>query len=237
MIIRNHFLRFRSSRIFCAAVTLAVLQTSRAGAAATLESVLKDPRAYDHQHVVLVGVVRGNGPNFELFANAKDAQSVAKASNSVLLVASDKWKGRGPYSMRLVRVSGIVEANKHGLWGNPCEISLENIEVLSGPVAPWSIPFAVFRNEDSKPVAMRVGPPRLAARFSLDPKEVVEVPISNGLIRVLSVSGSLLAEAPINALPGPPYYDGANGAAYYRIRNKRIERVLPAVGRSWGWRR
>jgi hypothetical protein len=35
----------------------------------------------------------------------------------------------------------------------------------------------------------------------------------------------------------PPFYDSKNAASYYRIKDGKIEGVLPDVAKSWGWKR
>src|SRR5947207_656012 len=73
------------------------------------QSLLKDPKAYQHQRVSVTGVVRGNGPTMELFRNASAARSAAPASQSILVIAPTDWRPDRPYAMRLVRITGTVE--------------------------------------------------------------------------------------------------------------------------------
>src|SRR5437660_11637570 len=77
--------------------------------AADFQSVLRNPNAYQHKRVSVTGVVRGNGPTMELFRDALAARSVARASESILVIAPQGWRPGRPYAMRVVRITGTVE--------------------------------------------------------------------------------------------------------------------------------
>jgi hypothetical protein len=204
--------------------------------AESLAAILKSPGSYNHRRVSLVGVLRGQGPVFELFETPADALSM-KPSRGIHLIASAKWRKAGPYDLRRARVAGVVDANWHGVWGNPCAMSLDTVEVLSGPVAPWPDVVAVFRNERTRPVWLHFGTPPTDTDFMVRPKECIDVNIQNTTVRVFSPKATLLIEAQILKRPAMPYYDSANAASYYRITDNRVETVLPSVAMEWNWRR
>ncbi|MGH8094555.1 MAG: hypothetical protein ACREIF_13970 [Chthoniobacterales bacterium] len=201
--------------------------------------ILKNPKAYHNRRVSVEGVMVGNGPIFELYKNAPDSQRPAPVSECFYVVSQ---KGRplvGTYDLHKVRVTGIVDANRHGNWGNPCTIVLEKIEVLSvKPVAVSQFPTAVFRNEGAKSLVVRLlgGVPEVS--FAIPPRSAVETIISDGEeVRVFSASGSPILQDRIRGLErSSPYYDVKTGNFFYRIAGNKIERVLPGLAKDWNWR-
>jgi hypothetical protein len=234
MITRNRRRLF--SRALALLTTAAIVKIGSLNAA-TFQEVLKNPRAYDHQRVSVVGVVRGDGPEFYFYQNANDAKAAVKGP-TFLVVGPDDWKGQGPYDMRKVRITGRVDARRHGFWGHRATILLEKIEVLSDRVAPPSSPFVVFCNEGSKRVSVHFGPAGVEATFDLDPKERIELPymMAGSAIKVFSPKGALIVQENVRPERNSPYYDKENAAYFYRITDSKIERVLPSEAKSWGWR-
>lgn len=232
---------FRSIRILLfIAIAFVMGESSLHGE--SLSSVLKSPASYHHKRITLVGILRGEGPMFELFENEADAVAMT-APKSIYMVAPPTWKKGGPYDLRRARVTGVVDAKRHGIWGNPCALTPEKIEVLSGPVAPWPDLVVVFRNEKQAPVVLHLGTPPSNSDFTLQPKECIDVGGWAGEdkqatpVRALSARGALVAKTEITIRRSRPYYDPMNAALYYRITNGRIEKVLPSVAKNWGWRR
>ena len=111
---------------------------------------------------------------FELFENATDAIAMT-APKSIYIVAPATWRKAGPYDLRRARVTGVVDAKRHGIWGNPCALTPEKIEVISGPVASSPDLVAVFRNEKTTPVELHFGAPPTGTIFTLPPREYVDV--------------------------------------------------------------
>lgn len=202
-------------------------------------SVLVSPASYHHKRVSLVGILRGHGPIFELYDNITDAIAM-RAPKSVWVITSEHSRQSGPYDLRRVRVTGIVDANRHGIWGNPCSLSSEKIEILSGPVAPWPDSVGIFRNDRRTPVFLRFGVPPTDTEFTIQPEEHIEVTLranQSPTVRAFWPISSLVAKTRIVRHENPPYYDPLNAALYYRITDSKIEQVLPAAATSWGWRR
>jgi hypothetical protein len=208
----------------------------------TLDAVLKSPASFHRKRISVVGILRGEGPMFELFESSKDAVAMT-ARKSVYIVAPRGWSKKGPYDLRRARVTGVIDAKRHGAWGNPCAMTPEKIEVLSGPVAPWPDAVAIFRNERNTSIVLRFGVPPTDSEFRLNPKEYVDVSgwsrenKGSTPLRVESTDGSSLAETMIAVPWGGPYYDSINAASYYQINGTKVEPVLPSEAKKWGWRR
>ena len=102
--------------------------------ASTVEfsNLITSPHRYNCQRISLVGFAHVSGESFVLYQNDKEA---AKLSTS--RAVSIAQKRRGPNHNRVndrwVTVTGIVDANSHGLWNFPCEILLENVELIDRP--------------------------------------------------------------------------------------------------------
>jgi len=202
------------------------------------DSLLKNPSAYDGRTVSVVGVIRGNGPDFELYRDASAARSVAPPSTSFFVFAPDKWKANQPYNMRLVRVTGVVEARRHGIWGNACALALKRIEVLSdAPAAHPSYPVAVVRNETPEFYSIRAGPPGVEAQLGIGPREFLLLPRYDGTLTVLGRDGAVVARQKLNTSREAANFDSASMVFYYRITDRKLEAVKSAEARKWGWRR
>jgi hypothetical protein len=221
--------------IICALLATSIF-VPRLGAI-DFKSLLGNPKAYDGQRVSVIGVVIGDGPEFELFQNVSDALDPKSDSRAFYVIAKGKWARTRPYDLHSVRITGTVNTNRHGIWGYAGQISLETIEVLSaGPLTTQSMPFGVFRNETRKTIAVRLfdssGP---QAGFQLGPGDSVSLPISDGRIEVFDIGGKLLAKDILGARRNSKNYDRKFGAFYYRITTARIEKVLPTSGMYWEW--
>lgn len=236
-IIQMGNLSMDSRRRFILLIAALVAISTSCASASEFVSILTNPQAYNHQHVSLVGVVVGDGPEFELFETASDARNIVAASRSFFVRAKGPWKRVRPYDLHRVRVIGMVQADRHGIWGNPCEILLEKIEVLSrGPVIPPSMPFGVFRNEGSKEVSVKLfSSAGVQATFHLSPQESVELPINDGTIKVFSLGELLIADGSLEVNRLSRYYDVKHGTFYYRITDKRVEKMLPNAVNYWKW--
>src|SRR5438270_5715191 len=109
----------------------------------TLDAVLKSPASFHRKRISVVGILRGDGPMFELYETSQEAVAMT-APKSVYIVAPRGWRKKGPYDLRRARVTGVVDATRHGAWGNPCAIMPEKLEAFSGPVAPWPDVVPIF---------------------------------------------------------------------------------------------
>lgn len=225
------------TRINVYAITLSFLLIACAEGI-EFDSLLKNPRAYDGRTVSVVGVIRGNGPNFELYRDASAADGVAPPATSFFVFAPDKWKATQPYNMRLVRVTAIVEARRHGIWGNACALALKRIEVLSdAPAAHPSYPVAVVRNETSEFYSIRAGPPGVEAQLGIGPREFLLLPRYDGTLTVLRRDGTVVARQKLNTTRESANFDSASMVFYYRITDRKLEAVKSAEAKKWGWRR
>lgn len=203
----------------------------------SFQDVLLNAKAYHGQRVSLVGTVVGNGPLFQLYKSGSDSQRPAPPSQSIQLVWEKGWR-KGLYDLHKVRIIGVVDANRHGPWGNPCTISLENMSMLSPNTTTLSrFPSAVFRNERSDSVTVKSHGGNPEVEFPLAPAASMLTFVANGeTIVVFSRGGKVLARSKIGDLRGnSPYYDMKTGNFFYRIVDNRIERVFPDAARTWKW--
>lgn len=233
-------LRFRIFRGAAVAVIIVTGLLVSEAAAIDLESLLRNPQRYHGDRVSIVGVVVGDGPEFELYSSANAARQISDPSQSVFVRARPEWRRERPFNLHLVRVTGTVDAKHHGIWGNPCEISLEHIEALSKePVTHSKIPTGLFRNERSDTVSVRLltTAESIQGAFELGPGDSVGLPIGDGKIQVLNGDGSVVVEDTLGIHRGSKYYDRKHGAFYYRIVGNRLEKVLPSNVKYWSWNR
>ncbi|HEV2806342.1 MAG TPA: hypothetical protein VGW57_15570 [Chthoniobacterales bacterium] len=222
------------------ALALTVLGSSKQLRAEDLESVLRAPARYNQKRVSLTGVLVGDRSFLELFRNASDAKEDDERK-CARLVVPDKWQQSAPYDMRLARAVGIVDAGKRGDRDYPFELKLENLVVLSGPVVPWQNSVMVLYNDTQAAVLLRVGVAPTQTELLIPPKKhdgflSLELEYST-VVQVMTSNRKPIFENKINVGPQTRYYDAKNGACYFRIRDKKIERVSPAIAANWGWKR
>ncbi|MEY2576106.1 MAG: hypothetical protein QOF80_1593 [Verrucomicrobiota bacterium] len=221
------------------ALALAVLGPSKQLRAEDLESVFRAPARYHHQRVTFTGVLVGDGWFLELFKNASDAKG-GEHRRSAWVVLPDGLQKPGPYDMRRARVVGIVDAVR-GRRNNPFQLKAEKLVMLSGRVIPWEDSAMVFYNDTEAAVLLRVGVPPTQTELLIPPKNPdgflsIELQYST-LVQVMTVDRKLIFEDKISGGRNTPYYDAKNAASYFRIIEKKIERVSPAMAASWGWKR
>jgi hypothetical protein len=223
------------SFFFLTPVVCGVVNSSLAeqGTLRDFTSIISAPARYHNEVVTLMGVVVGDGPEFELFRDASAAQRERNPSKSILLITQPRWKPKETYNMRMVRVTGRVDANQHGFWGNPCTIVVDAIKPISAPLASSKASSAIFRNETSKPLIVQLIKKNGGTFFPILPKGLIEVDGESSVVRVSSSAGSLMFEERIIANKNSPFYDSRNGDFYYRILNRKIERVLPSDAVTW----
>jgi len=217
------------------------MQLTAAAAAVSFDALVKHPQAYHHRRVTLVGVAIGNGPTIELHRDLKSAEKAAAggpASESVLARAPLPWDARRRHHMRLVRITGIVDAHHHGFWGNPCEMSIEKIEALTDePLGHWKIPVAVLHNATSSGYRIYAGSAGVQAKLSIAPEGILQLPRPDGTLTVFDAPERVLARTTLDMNAHSRYLDRKEGAFYYEIRRGTIIQVMPQVAKGWGWRR
>src|ERR1044072_2505236 len=206
--------------------------------ATEFQSLLKNPNAYQHKRVSVIGVVRGNGPTMELFRNAAAARSVARASESILVIAPEGWRPGPSYAMRLVRITGTVEAREHGFWGNPCSIHFQQIEVISErPALHPSHAIAVIANDSPTSYSIRLDSPDVKGRFTIGSKQFLELPRFNGTVKIVKENGWAISETKLEHSRRALNFDPEQMVFYYRIVDDKLEGVSPRIAKQWNWRR
>ena len=201
-----------------------------------IASVLASPRSYHGKRVEVTGIARGDADRFYLFANAPDAVAL-KVQRAMDVFAPKYVRPKGSLTLRRVRAIGVIDANWHGHSAIPCALRLKKLEILSGPVLPWPNAVTVFRNETAKAVVVHFGIPPTETKFEVLSSDFIEVRAEDGPVRATSSTGSHIADGTISKQAEAPFYDPANAASYYRIKDDKIENVLPSSAKSWGWHR
>jgi hypothetical protein len=214
------------------------MQLTAAAAAVSFDALVKHPGAYHHRRVTIVGIAVGNGPTLEIHPSVKSAENVGDAAGTVVARASIPWDYKRRYHLRRVRVTGVVDAHDHSIWGNACGISVEKIEALTrDPLVHWKIPVAVIHNATSSPYPIHAGSAGVEARLNIAPHDLLELPRPDGTLTVLGPHEEVLARQQLDVSGRSPYLDRKEGAFYYEIKDGAITQVLPKDAKAWGWRR
>lgn len=221
------------------AILIVLLVGTKLVNAVDVRAIIANPHLYDTKRVTITGVIHGDGPTFELFESAADGDKPNSQRKSIFIRATKPLEGGRSYNLRRVRVTGVIDANRHGLWGNACELQLESIRVLSSePVAVPSIPIGVFRNERSSSIVISLYDRRgeVQATFGLGPKGFIQVPVQDGSIGIFTTSDDLIATKALDIRTASPFYDTKYSAFYFLINEKGIKKVLPKTvdRRKWG---
>jgi hypothetical protein len=203
-----------------------------------IAAVLRTPARYHNKRVTLTGVLRDDP--LELFMSAADARE-ADVHKSLWLANPSSRQKSGPYDMRRVQIVGVVDANQHGSRGNPCELRVEKLTVLSEPITPWADSVVVFRNETHTAILLRFGDPPSQSEISLPPNGYHAM-LSPGLeysnvVRAVTAKGQSIVKDKITVGPRTRFYDTKNAASYFRVKDSKIEQVPLEIARKWGWKR
>ena len=227
----------RRSKQLCVAFLLA-LSCGASAAQLKVVQVAKNPRVYHHQKVSVIGVAFVQGKSFVLFQDPGSAKEYAGPPKSLPVMPRDDAPTyeNDKYNDCWVEITAIVDADRHGRWNFPCELLLEKVEPLSGPIVTRRTTYAVFRNETSRAVEVRLfNSSGKYARFELGPGGVEGFPAQNGHVEVTTANGKALAEAQVNVNAKSLVSAGVR-ALYFRIQGGRIETVSDEAARAWRWR-
>lgn len=96
--------------------------------AARFERVIENPSRYHHKRVTLHGVAHVQGSGFEL-RSLHNTSRLPDESQVIIVV----WRGDANYDRffdKPVVVTGVIDANQHGLWNYRCGMLLERIALL-----------------------------------------------------------------------------------------------------------
>lgn len=203
-----------------------------------ISEILRAPDFYNSKQVRLTGITRGDRIPFEIYADEKSAREM-KSSNAIWVIMHRAVNERGPYDLRRVELTGVIDSTQHGTWGkNPCSIVVQRLRVLSGPVAKWPDTAVVIKNVTGNRLFVAVKDKSFGHSFELAPGEH-EAQYINGesTITANGLTGVLRAKANVIRPPDGSFFDSINGAIYYQITGAKIEMVPAATGQSWGWHR
>lgn len=206
--------------------------------AQSISEVLRAPKLYNSKKVRLSGITRGDLVPFEIYPDQKSATEM-KSSNAIWVIMRRDAEKRGPYDLRRVELTGVIDSSQHGTWGkNPCSIVVQKLAVLSGPVAKWPDTAVVIKNVSASHLLVTVKDQSFIHSFELPPGEH-DAHYINGesTITARGLIGVPMTKAKIIRPREGSFFDSVNGAIYYRITESKIERVLPRSAQNWGWRR
>ena len=221
----------------CIAFILALSCGTSAGQL-NVSQIAKNPRAYHHKKVSLIGVAFVQGKSFVLFQNPNAAKEYAGPPKSLPVMPRNAAPPHenDKYNNCWVQITAVVDADRHGRWNSPCELLLETVQPLSGPVVIHATTHAVFRNETSEPVQVRLlNSSGKYAQFDLGPGGIEGFPAQNGRIEVTTAIRKPLAKGQIN-LNAKSRVSAPIRALYFRIRDGRIDAVSDEAARAWNWK-
>lgn len=142
------------------------------------------------------------------------------------------------YDNRWVKITGVVDANRHGGWGYPCVIFLDRVRPLPLPPAgkPHVVIEGVFRNEGSQTAEVvlfdKAG--EMYAEFTIPAHEANGSAIRKGMAEIRESPGKVIAKYDLLLSDQDArYFDPATHTYFYRIANGKVEGVSPKEAKSW----
>lgn len=200
-------------------------------------NLLENPRKYHHQQVSVEGVARVQGSSFVLYRNLHDAEELADSSKAISIAQRVGGQTYDNLDNHWVIVTGLVDADRHGMWNYPCEILLRDVHLLPRtPGKQQTVVSALFRNETSMPVKITLVDQRgeRYAEFSLSPNNFNGGAIRKGFAEVTAVTGGTIAK--FNLDPGvvrSHYFDSAKRTYYLRVDSRGVQMVTPRRAETW----
>jgi hypothetical protein len=224
----------RRTKRFCSFFLVGIALVA-AKAPADFERLLINPQAFHQKRISLTGVAHILGDEFFLYQNGYEAQK-AQPSRAVLIVRNLQGPLYSELNNHWVKVTGIVDANAHGLLGTaPCEIALIKLQALARPAFEDRDIYGVFRNDTGTAVNLRAPAPGGYTDVDLKPGQVATFVIATGLAVVNDMaSGKMLFKTELNLRAAPkPYRDSGKKIFYYTITKGEIKMVPPDDGKRW----
>lgn len=220
---------------YLAILSLLFVATS---SAADFKELARNPAAYHHHRVTVTGVARVEGLTFELYANPADAGSYAHADKAISISQNVEGPRYDKYDNRWVKVVGVVDAKRHGMWGYPCIIFLESVQPLPLPAAGKQhvVISGVFRNDDSKAVSIvlfdQAG--KMYAEFPVPGHETNGTGVRKGTAEIRELSGKIMSRySRLLSDQDSRYLDAATHTYYYHIVSGKVEGVSPLEAKNW----
>jgi hypothetical protein len=210
--------------------------------AVDFNQVLRNPRAYHHQHVTLTGVARVQGLSFDLYGNSADANDFRAIDKALSISPPITGPKYDRYDNRWVRIVGVVDANRHGRIGYPCVILLETLQPL--PISPaGKLHVAiegVFKNDDLAAVNIVLFDTagKMYAQFDVPAGEMNGTGIRKGIAEVRDSSGRIITRYDrFLSNQDAGYFDPVDHIYYYRLAKRKVEGVRPKEAKKWTSRR
>jgi hypothetical protein len=216
---------------------LFVLLVARSSAT-ELKELVRNPAAYHHRRVTVIGVARVEGLTFELYANPADASSYARADRALSISQNAEGPRYDKYDNRWVKLVGVVDANRHGMWGYPCIIFLESVQPLAVPPAGKQhvVISGAFRNDDSRDVSIvlfdQAG--KTYAEFPVPGRGTNGTGLRRGTAEIREPSGNIISRySGLLSDQDARYLDAVSQTYYYHITKGKIEGVSPNDAKKW----
>ncbi len=210
---------------------LAVLMVPGISFAIDFDQLVANPRKYSGKRVAVIGVAAVDGPHFVLYQPPR-ADTKAGFAREILISP----RVAGPRYLHLnnhwVKVVGIAYARQRPTDYYGCIIDLERVEMLGTPPVNEPEILALFANESSFPVQIKLYDRRggLAEEFDLgihgiDKSKVEE--LEDGTVKVFDHSEKLLSAAGIPQHRTPNNFDTRLGTFYFQIVDGKVSLVTP----------
>lgn len=212
---------------WCFMGVIAIVLLASRSHAGQLSDVLRNPRAYDHKEVALIGVARVEGDSFVLY---EDPVAASKLDGSKGIYVEQKRGGPDydRFDREWVKLIGIVDAEKRS-------VSVERVEAVPARPRPEIkdvTTYGVFQNETPNEVQITLlnETGREYGELSIGPNESNRSAIYKGTAIATTLAGAEVARGaitPPDLSPSEQYLprDSDKRIVYYRVRSGKIEAV------------
>jgi hypothetical protein len=110
-------------------LSVAILAAVSAGAPPSeFDQVISNPRAYHHREVSLIGMADVGGDRFILYHPPK-ATVASDFSREIYLALQIEGPNYDRFNHKWVEVSGIIDADGHGLADYACELIVHRVRL------------------------------------------------------------------------------------------------------------
>jgi hypothetical protein len=110
-----------------ASVCVILALTAGTCTASEYDEVVKNPQAFHHKRVSIVGIAEIQGDSFALYQRRRP-QSSGELARTIFIARRIKGPMYTEFNHHRTKVTGIVDANAHGNGYYACEILVERIE-------------------------------------------------------------------------------------------------------------
>ena len=219
-------------RILCAIVG-ALIVTNTHLAASEFQRLLANPSSFHHKVVTISGVmdVYSNG----FFLHEKPLTESKLGGLGSVFVTDRDGLLPSKFDRHWLKITGMVDASAHGPLGTePCEIRLKDFKVLPFPPLKDESISAIFRNETSSTLRLRIITKDGYSVSTLEPGAITTERIDNATAVATIPSGAAIAKLALNrSQSGEDYFDSRKRRYFYRIAHGEIKLVKREIGQRW----